>query len=90
MTNGKSRSTRSLDLGTGRSREAQALDYVDKNGETSVRELYDALRASDPSLTESEVTSLLWRLSEQDKISLEDVRPDTRSFAQFLRFGIGI
>jgi len=81
MTNRKLRST---DLGAGQSREAKALNYLDESGETSVRELYDALRASDTSLTESGVASLLWRLSEQGKISLEDMSPSTRSFTQFL------
>jgi hypothetical protein len=64
--------------------EERTLEYLEKNGTTSVRQLRDALRTNDPSLTESEVTTMVWRLSEQGKAILEEVWPVTRSFVRFL------
>ena len=79
MANGK---PRSVDLDVARSREL--LNYVAKNGEASVRELYNALHSTDNSITEAEVASLLWQLSHQGKISLEDMKRTSRSFTKLL------
>jgi len=79
MADGK---PRSVDLDVARSREV--LDYVARNGEASVRELYDALHGTDNSMTEAELASLLWQLSHEGKISLEDVKRTSRSFTKLL------
>lgn len=50
-----------------------------------VQELYDALVARNPSLTKAEVADLVQRLAEQDKVTLEDIPPASRSLAEYLR-----
>ncbi|MGA3297079.1 MAG: DUF1616 domain-containing protein [Candidatus Bathyarchaeia archaeon] len=65
--------------------EERALGYLKTNGTISVQALHDELSVEAPSLTKAEVTDMLWRLAEQDKVNLEDVPPITRSFAKFLR-----
>jgi hypothetical protein len=65
--------------------EERALQLLRENGATGVQQLHDKLSIDNPSLTQVEVTDMVWRLEEQDKISLEDVPPITRSFGEFLR-----
>jgi len=64
--------------------DERALEHLGKSDTTSVRDLYQDLRTSDPTLTESEVTAMVWRLSKQNKATLEDAWPVTRSFPKFL------
>ena len=66
--------------------DEQALRYLEKNASASVQELHDALSVRNPSLTQAEVTDLVWRLSEQDKVTLEDVPPAAKSLTEYLRF----
>jgi hypothetical protein len=65
--------------------DEQALRYFEKNATASVQELHDALIVRNPSLTKDEVADLVHRLAEQDKVSLEDVPPVTKSLAGYLR-----
>ena len=65
--------------------DEQALGYLERNGATSVQELYDVLSNRDPSLTKAEVTDMVWRLVERVKVDLEDVPPTTRSLGEYLR-----
>lgn len=65
--------------------EERALRYLKMNGIISVQQLHDRLSTENPSLTKAEVTDMVWRLAEQDKINLEDVPPITRSFVDFLK-----
>lgn len=60
------------------------LEYLKKNGPATVQRLHEVLTIADLSLTRAEVTDLVWRLAEQDKITLEDAPLTTRSFAEFL------
>lgn len=62
----------------------QALTYLKKNGETSVKQLYDVLKVRNPSLSEMEVTDLVWHLVDEDQITVEDVPPSTESLRQYL------
>ena len=64
----------------------RVLSYLEKNGATSVQHLYDALRITDPSISKLELTNTVWRLSEADKASLNDVLPVNASFLQYLSF----
>ena len=61
------------------------MEYLKMNGATSVQELYDALSIDDHSLTKAEVTDVVWRLAEQEKVDLEDLPPVARSLGEFLR-----
>ena len=64
--------------------DERALAHLRKNGSESVGELYDALKARNPSLTEYETTDLVWRLDEQGKAEVEDVPPATKSVREYL------
>ena len=65
--------------------DEQALRYLEKNASASVQELHDALSVRNPSLAQVEVTDLVHRLAEQDKVNLEDVPPITKSLREYLR-----
>jgi hypothetical protein len=65
--------------------DEQALRYLEKNASASVQELHDALTVRNPSLTQVEVTDLVHRLAEQDKVNLEDVPPVSKSLREYLR-----
>ena len=62
----------------------QALAYLKKNGETSVKQLYDALKVGNPSLDEMEVTDLVWHLADEKQIAVEDIPPTVDSLRQYL------
>lgn len=62
----------------------QALDYMRKNGATTVPVLLDALRAKNSSVTDTEVVDLVWRLAERGKVDVEDVPPQVRSLREYL------
>jgi hypothetical protein len=65
--------------------DEQALRYLEKNRAASVQELYDVLIVRSPSLTQVEVTDLVHRLAEQEKVNLEDVPPTAKSLREYLR-----
>jgi hypothetical protein len=65
--------------------DEQASTYLVKNGPTDVRRLCDALRESNPSLTEREVTNSVWRLVEGGRVDVEDIPPASESLWQYLR-----
>jgi uncharacterized membrane protein len=65
--------------------DEQALRYLERNATASVQELHDALSVGNPSLTQAETVDLVWRLADQEKVSLEDVPPSTKSLAEYLR-----
>lgn len=60
------------------------LELLDKYGTTSVQRLHEELRIYDPSLTESEVVDIVWRLSDEGKAQLDDAWPVTKPFTRFL------
>jgi hypothetical protein len=64
--------------------DEQASTYLRKNGATSVPQLYDALRIKNPSLSEVEVTDLVWRLVEGGEVDVQDIPPVTKSLRQYL------
>jgi hypothetical protein len=64
--------------------DEEASTYLRKNGATSVPQLYDALRSKNPSLSEAEVTDLVWRLVEGGQADVEDIPPATKSLRQYL------
>jgi hypothetical protein len=83
----KSDSSEEGSLGISPSSDAlgtQAMEILKRNGPTNVKDLFYTLHADDASITEAEVTDLVWRLAEQGKIALDDFQP-IRSFTQFLR-----
>jgi hypothetical protein len=63
----------------------QASTFVRKNGATSVPQLYAALKDRNPSLSEVDVTDLVWRLIEGGQVDVEDVPPATGSLRQYVR-----
>jgi uncharacterized membrane protein len=63
-----------------------ALAYLRKNGSASVRQLYDALKATRGSLTEAEATDLIWGLVDRGEADVEDIPPATKSVREYLRF----
>jgi hypothetical protein len=63
-----------------------ALAFLKKNGPASVKQLYDALRASEHSLAEVEATDVVWRLVERGEVSVEDIPPATNSVLEYLQF----
>ena len=65
--------------------DEQALRYLERSGAASVQELYDALSKRDSSLTRVEMTDLVQRLAEHDKVNLEDVPPVAKSLPEYLR-----
>ena len=81
MKHGKSGNPQSQNT----SLDEQALRYLEKNASASVQELHDALTVRNPSLTQVEVTDLVHRLAEQDKVNLEDVPPVSKSLREYLR-----
>jgi hypothetical protein len=70
----------------GRVLDEQALVYLKKRGSASVKQLYDGLKTTEPSLTEAEVTDLVWRLVEKGEANVEDLPPAAKSLWQYLRF----
>jgi hypothetical protein len=62
----------------------QALDYLRKNGTTTVPTLLDALRAKNSAVTDTEVADLVWRLAERGQVDVEDVPPQVRSLKEYL------
>lgn len=65
--------------------EERALKYLERKGGTSVRELHQMLSSSYPSLTEAEVTDLVWRLAEEGKVDLEDVPLETKTIGEYVK-----
>ena len=65
--------------------EQQALKCLEKNNGSTVETLFGALKANMPNLTETEVTDLVWRLAEEDRVDLEDVPPASNSVREYLR-----
>jgi hypothetical protein len=65
--------------------DEQASSYLRSSGATSVAQLYDALRARNPSLSEMEVTDLVWRLVDGGHVEVEDMPPATKSLSEYLR-----
>lgn len=63
-----------------------ALAFLKKNGPANVKQLYDALRLSEHSLTEVEATDVVWRLVERGEASAEDIPPATKSVLEYLQF----
>lgn len=78
------RSERRHGTGSESSLDELTLEYLGKYGTMSVQRLHEALRTNDPSLTESEVVDIVWRLSDEGKAELEDAWPVTKSFTRFL------
>jgi hypothetical protein len=62
----------------------QALDYLRKNGTTTVPALLDALRAKNSTVTDAEITDLVWRLADRGQIVVEDVPPQVKSLREYL------
>jgi hypothetical protein len=82
--NGKNGKQPDLALSTTKSLDDQALDYLRKNGATTVPALSDALRAKNSSLTETEIAGLVWRLAERGQVDVEDVPPQVKSLKEYL------
>lgn len=53
--------------------ESQALDYLRKNGTSSVPTLKDALGTRNRSLTDAEITDLVWRLVDRGEVEVEEL-----------------
>ena len=51
--------------------EEAVLQYLEKNGATSVRQLRTVLLTRYPTLTRLETTDLLWRLAGEDQVEFE-------------------
>jgi hypothetical protein len=81
LKHGKSQNSQSESA----SLDEQALRYLERNGAADVQALYDALLARDASLTKVEMADSVGRLAEQDKVTLEDVPPVTKSLSEYLR-----
>jgi len=62
------------------------LACLRKNGSASVKQLYEALKVTKPSLTKAEATDLVWHLVERGEANVEDVPPATKSVREYLRF----
>lgn len=62
----------------------QALDYLKKKGTTTVPALLDALRAKNPTVTDTEAADLVWRLADRGQVDVEDVPPQVRSLREYL------
>jgi len=65
--------------------EQQALKCLETNNGSTVESLYSTLKANMPNLTETEVTDLVWRLAEEDRVDLEDVPPASDSIRKYVR-----
>ena len=61
------------------------MTYLQKNGDTTVAALYNALKPKNPTLTETEVTALAWRLADEDRVNLQDVPPASNSLQEYVR-----
>jgi hypothetical protein len=77
------------DLASARTKslDDQALDYLRKNGTTTVPALLEALRAKNATVTteiETEITDLVWRLVERGQVDVEDVPPKVKSLREYL------
>lgn len=68
----------------GISLDDQVLRILERNGASTVQELYHTLNAELPSLTESELVDMVWSLSDEGKAQLEDAWPVMKSFTGFL------
>jgi len=65
--------------------ELQALSYLQKKGDALVPELYVALRLNNPSLSEDDLTDLVWRLVREKKADVEDAPLTVSSLWGYLR-----
>ena len=65
--------------------DSEAYAHLKKNGPTVVAELWGTLRFGHPSLTEEELTNLVWRLVRGDKVDVTDLQQG-RSLWEYLRF----
>jgi hypothetical protein len=63
---------------------AEALTYLKKNGETSVKQLYEALKVRNPTLSETEVTDLVWQMVDKNQVTVEDIPPSAESLRAYL------
>lgn len=52
--------------------ERTLLEHLKLNGPMRVKDLYHALCVLNPSLTKLDVTAMIWRLVDYQKINLED------------------
>ncbi|MGP8070520.1 MAG: DUF1616 domain-containing protein [Candidatus Bathyarchaeia archaeon] len=73
-----------LALSQTKSLDDQALDYLTKNGTTTVPALLDALRVKNSTLSDTEVADLVRRLAGQDLVAVEDVPLQVRSLMEYL------
>lgn len=64
--------------------DEQGLAFVKKTGGLSVGQLYDVLKVSNQSLTEAEVTDMVWRLVEEGRADVEEVPLATKSIRGYL------
>jgi len=67
-----------------KSLDDQALEYLRKNGATSVQALLDALRAKNSTVTDTEAADLVRRLADRGQVDVEDVPPQVRSLREYL------
>jgi hypothetical protein len=67
------------------STEQQVLTYLEKNTGVTVDSLFKTLKAKLPALTEAEITDLVWRLAEEDRVNLEDIPPALNSMREYIR-----
>jgi hypothetical protein len=65
--------------------EQQALSLLERGGGSTVESLFGKLKSKTPTLTEAEFTDLLWRLSEENRVELEDTPPATKTIREYLR-----
>ena len=65
--------------------EQQAVTLLERDGASTVQSLFGKLKAKAPALTEAEFTDLVWHLSEEDRVELEDIPPATKTIQEYLR-----
>ena len=69
--------------------EDEILRALDKSGSMKVRDLYAAVAAADPSLSRQvsarNFADMIWRLSRQGTLTLEESFQDSESFFAFLK-----
>ena len=65
--------------------EQQTLTLLERQGASTVESLFGKLKAKTPTLTEDEFTDVVWRLSEEDRVELEDIPPATKIIQDYLR-----
>jgi hypothetical protein len=63
----------------------QALEYIKKNGATSVPNLWEALRFKNPELTDAEMVDLVWRLEDSGNVDLQDIPLEGCSIGEYLQ-----